>query len=184
MRRRIEPVIRPIERFIDFHFFRWPNYPLNKKLPNVKYLGHAILYFLRGEERYLILCMGDEINSSFARIFPWIFSWNLFHPAGRVVGWNKEVVLCLPLSSFCSFSRVLVFLTCLSPFLFDLLRSQRDSRFFCFPPPKSSIPQYIDPFSFLSLFYLPWSKKFPSSFPRILLRRDSEYLMSLLDIHR
>jgi len=65
----------------------------------------------------------------FSRIFPWILSWNLFHPTGRVVGWNKEVVLCLLLSSFCSFSRVLVFLTRLSPFLFDLLRSQRDSRF-------------------------------------------------------
>lgn len=60
--------------------------PLNKKLPKVKYLGHILGIFYLPKERYLILCTGDEINSSFARIFPRIFPGNLFHPAGRVVG--------------------------------------------------------------------------------------------------
>lgn len=153
------------------------------------------LFFVTGRKRYLILCTGDEINSSFARIFSRIFSWNLFHSTGRVVGWNKEVVLCLPLSSFCSFSRVLVFLTRLSPFLFDLLRSQRDSRassvsllhalpnllFHGILPHGVSILFFI----FISLLsvmikevLLGTSAHFASR------RRDSEYLISLLDIHR
>lgn len=99
------------------------------------------------EERHLTASVFARTARSicFSGIFSRIFSWNLFHPAGRVVGRNKEVVLCLALPSFYSFPRVLVFLTRLSPFLFDLLRSQRDSRSFRFPstpPSKSTAPRY------------------------------------------
>lgn len=96
------------------------------------------------------------------------------------------------LSSFCSLSHVLLFLTRLSLFLFDLLCSQRHLRFSSvsllhvrpnLPFHSGVLPHGVDPSQFLYLFYPSWSKKswscLGTSAHFAVSWRNSEYLISL-----